>query len=488
MLFAALFLPRFSLQAVLRFRDDLRGKPVALVDDAASKGRVVEASGAARKWGVFEGMASTQAMARCAGLALLPRSIEQERVVEQILLEIAMSLSPGVERTAPGVCTVDLRGAQIPDRERWGADVVDRLGALHLEARLGMAGAPDLALLAARTAAPVLIVRDSLAFLAGRGVAEISSSPELLRILHDWGIRDLGGFARLPKSEVASRLGPEAVKIWEQAAGKSERLLKYVRPPELFEEVFEFEHEIETLEPLLFLLRRFIEQLSLRLQGAYRVASEMSLALPLENGESHARLFTIPSPTADVETLFRILHTHLDGRRLEHRPVALRLAMKAANPENRQLQIFENALRDPNRFGETLARLAALAGSDHVGTPQAGETHRPGSYRLLAPSFESDESTLLAEEPPERGIGLPLRRYRPPHPAKVALERSRPASVFSQPASGIVSGSFGPYRLSGEWWDAATWEAEEWDVELAGAGMYRLSRRGGEWTVEGCYD
>ena len=42
-------------------------------------------------------------------------------------------------------------------------------------------------------------------------------------------------------------------------------LLKLVPPVESFAETFEFENEIETVEPLLFMLRRFLEQLSLRL-------------------------------------------------------------------------------------------------------------------------------------------------------------------------------------------------------------------------------
>jgi len=79
---------------------------------------------------------------------------------------------------------------------------------------------------------------------------------QILAILHKWGIHTLGQLAALNKEELAARLGPEAVRMWERANGQSNRLLKLVRPPESFEESFEFEHEIETAEPLLFMLRR----------------------------------------------------------------------------------------------------------------------------------------------------------------------------------------------------------------------------------------
>ena len=71
--------------------------------------------------------------------------------------------------------------------------------------------------------------------------------------------------------------------MWERANGQSSRLLKLIRPPESFEESFEFEHEIETAEPLLFMLRRFLEQLAVRLAAIYLVAKELTLRITFAN-------------------------------------------------------------------------------------------------------------------------------------------------------------------------------------------------------------
>src|SRR6266480_7998612 len=78
---------------------------------------------------------------------------------------------------------------------------------------------------------------------------------EIMAILHKWGIHTLGQLAALDKEQLGARLGPEAVRMWERANGQSHRVLKLIRPPESFEESFEFEHEIATAEPLLFMLR-----------------------------------------------------------------------------------------------------------------------------------------------------------------------------------------------------------------------------------------
>src|SRR5712691_9674756 len=101
------------------------------------------------------------------------------------------------------------------------------------------------------------------------------SAQEILAILHKWGIHTLEQLAALDKEQLGARLGPEAIRMWERANGQSKRLLKLVRPSESFEESFEFEHEIETAEPLLFMLRRFLEQLMLRLTGIYLVTKEL---------------------------------------------------------------------------------------------------------------------------------------------------------------------------------------------------------------------
>src|SRR3989475_13212113 len=106
---------------------------------------------------------------------------------------------------------------------------------------------------------------------------------EIFAILHKWGIHTLGKLATFDTPQLGARLGPEAVRMWERANEQSNRLLKLVRPPESFEERFEFENEIETAEPLLFMLRRFLEQLAVRLRAIYLVAKEITLRITFSN-------------------------------------------------------------------------------------------------------------------------------------------------------------------------------------------------------------
>src|SRR5713226_2969644 len=183
---------------------------------------------------------------------------------------------------------------------------------------------------------------------------------EIFTILHKWGIHTLGQLAALDKEQLAARLGPEAIRMWECANGQSNRVLKLVRPPESFEESFEFEHEIETAEPLLFMLRRFLEQLALRLSAIYLVAKELTLCISFSGKQSYKRVFQIPQPSNDVDLLFRMLQTHLENFKSEHPIIAVSLQAHPIKPNSQQFGLFETTLRNPNQLSETLARLTAL--------------------------------------------------------------------------------------------------------------------------------
>src|ERR1700731_2928851 len=117
------------------------------------------------------------------------------------------------------------------------------------------------------------------------GAGSSESTERILAILHKWGIDTLGQLAALNKEELRDRLGADAVRLWERANGTASRLLKFVQPPEAFDESFEFDHEIETAEPLLFMLRRFLEQLALRLSAIYLVAKELTLTIHFSKSE-----------------------------------------------------------------------------------------------------------------------------------------------------------------------------------------------------------
>ncbi len=522
-MFAVLHLADFALRAVLRTESGPADRPAALFSGHARKSLLVQATPAARAAGVEPGMTAPQAVARCPGLVIRTPQPAAEADARAALLAVAFTLSPAIEDTGPGICTVDLKGCE-GLLEPAATVAVAQLNELGLPATAGLARTPLLALYAARAAGgsrlppeaaagpepmtdfllaeapdddrpplaaagpPVLTVTDEARFLSPLPLATADPPPEIAAVLASWGLRTCGDLTALPRDAWVRRFGAAGLEVWTRATGGAPRPLHLVAPVRTFTAMMEFDPEIESLEPLLFMLRRFLDRLTLELRAAQLVAAEAGLTLQLEDDTRHERHFRLPEPTADAGILFRTLHTHLESLRTDAAIRAIALDLTPARPLVRQQGLFETGLRDPHGFAETLARVAALVGSDRVGTPRPEDTHRPDAVRIAAPA---------AVVPPPAGApvhapcGLPLRRFRPPLRATLEFTSAarQPTYLATEQFQGEISGIRGPWRSSGDWWQAdRAWARTEWDIALAGGGLYRLVRLGEAWFIEGEYD
>ncbi len=530
-MFAVICLSDFELQAVLRHEPKLRSQAVALVKSEvanAAKALVWQCTEKAQAAGVGAGLTAPQAQARCGELILKPRSSAAEMSATDALLQTAYAFSPNIEHTAPGICTMDLRGLNFSKAEagdavlsappadgmqqnfsffhktessasssrregdnalliEWAQKIIAALQQLNLRAQLGIAATPNLALLAARAAQPVLTVESVAAFFQSLPIAALEPRPHLFNILQRWGIHTAGAFLALGKDAIVDRLGAEALELFERASTHTIRPLNIVVPADTFEEQMEFETQIETIEPLLFVLRRFIEQLAARIVLTYRVVAELRLTLRLESGASYERTFKVPAPTTNVETLFRMVHTHLESLRTDAPITVLQLFATPTRAEAQQFGLFESTLRDPNHFHETLARLTALLGTERVGSPVIEATHQPDSFRMQIPEF-GNNSARSSKLETRNSSSLCLRRFRPALHADVELKDGRPAFISTLVVSSAVKRARGPWCVSGTWWDQRRWARQEWDVETPDGSVYRLFHANGDWRVEGVYD
>jgi protein ImuB len=173
MSFLSLFVPNFHLQAALRAHGlgvagDCPNKwndrvPAALIEEHDRKPVILQLNRAAESAGVAARMTPSQALARCLDLLILGRSPQQEIHLQEILLEQAFTLSPYVEASAPGLCTVQF----FDQRNRTEAILrgLNELQACQIEARAGAGPTPDVSYLAAHCAQPFLLVDDSKEFL-----------------------------------------------------------------------------------------------------------------------------------------------------------------------------------------------------------------------------------------------------------------------------------------------------------------------------------
>jgi protein ImuB len=447
--------------------------PAALLDQEGMQ--VIELNHAAECAGVQPGMSTSQAIARASELVLYKRSPSNEEHLQHTLLQLGYRYSPFIENSAPGICTLDLKGKRNRKHQPWLRELLAHLRSIGLKAQAGIGLNPEIALQAAKIANPILEILEDCQLLQSLALESLAPSPFLLDILKNWGIRTLGALTRLPREEIGQRLGLEALSLWDRAAGRSTQMLQLIQPPETFEESIDFEQRLETLEPLLFVLRRFLERLLLRIESIYLLIAELRLVLTLEDGEKIARILQIPAPTREVDTLFGIAAQYLETLQTTAPVTGFHLKVLPSLPAGHEFDLFQGGLKDPNRFFQTLARLAALVGNEKVGIPQRLDTHRPDSLQMLMPELGWSRNNVKKCGHPKTGPGL--RRYRPGIAARVELNDAKPVLLQSSLISGRILEARGPWKLSGNWWDRTRWETKEWDIALDNGGLYRIAQK-----------
>lgn len=484
-MYAAIRIPDFNLQACLRQRPDTApDQPAAVLKEQTRHAVVHQANAAARRHGVIPGQTANQALARCADLTLFYLDPKADASASSVLFGAALSLSPSVEITSQDLLTVDLSGHPSAKRTAASRALIPLLASHGLEARIGLAPAPDWAHYAAYCAQPFLeITRDRTAFDA-LPIDAARPSDNMLRILASWGIRTIGAFAGLPRQGIGERLGQEGLALWDTLHSPRHRLLKQAPLPTVFEESLEFDTRLESLDALLFSIRRILDSLCLSLRSCGKSARAIRFDLTLEDHNHYRRSFRLPEATSDANRLFSLLSTHLEQVKTDCGITAVSIRASPTDAHARQLLLFQQSIADPWKLGQTLSELTGLVGSDNIGSPRLRDTYRPDAFQLVPLQTDLDPVETTPTDLPNP---LPLRRMRPPIPIRVTLNGKIPVHIQSPEISGKIRDVRGPWLQSGDWWDSASWQRTEWDVSIEEHGLFRIFSTHQRWFLEGSY-
>ncbi|MDH3745701.1 MAG: DNA polymerase Y family protein [Acidobacteriota bacterium] len=495
---ACLFVPLFPLAARLRSEPDLHEVPLAIFQGNGHAARLVAASRRARRAGLKRAMTLSQARALLPDLTLRSRDFESERTAQKCLLEVAESHSPRVEDSGPGVVFLDLLAGS--DETAFAHSLATDSEKAGLPAWVGLASSRLAARVAAeqRDSPTIVPVGDEAEFLAPLPPARLLPGATLLQTLDRWGIHSIRAFASLPASEVASRLGPQAQELHEQARGLDRRPLVPYQPPATFDEGLDLDWPLVSLEPFLFVARAAIERLCRRLESRGLACACLQCSLRLEPDGFDDRSILLPAPTRDVKTLLTLIHLDLEKKTPGAPVIGFTFSARPDRPREAQLTLFGPAALSPDKLATGLARLFSILGPDRVGAPRVADTHLPEDFRLLDYSPPAPPTNSL-DPPSGKGL-LAVRVLRPPAPLEVLCSRppERPLSIRSihiekdkaLHIQGKVKIASGPWTVEQSWWSSKPAQRDYWDVELSDGGIYRIYRRAttGDWFADGVYD
>jgi protein ImuB len=401
------------------------------------------------------------------------------------LAELADQFSPLIETVAPDtvVFSVDGLSSLFGTLHQLASEISRRGVEMRINASLAIATNKSTAMLAARNYRGVTIVApgQEADALAPIPIETLLLFPDLLLKLHRWGVRTLGELAALPEIGVVERLGETGYQLRRLALGQATDLLNLSLPAVEYSLHQEFDDPLELLEPILFVISGQLHDLTAKLQQHGKAARRIIVTL----SPDFVRVLDLPLAMRDPLALLKQIQLSLEAKPPQAPIQAVRITLDPVDPRATQSGLFHPAAPEPEKLQTLLSRLRALAGADHVGTPEILNTHRPDAYRLRSCAFEPAEPILSKTRP----LRVALRYFRPPVAAQVTMRDQTPRRVISERVRGTVIHSAGPWRSSGDWWTDTHWSRDEWDIVLEDRAVYRIYLTSTQtWFLNGTYD
>lgn len=497
---ACLRVPDLPLAARLRASPELCGRPVVIASGPDGRAEVVSVSPEAAGAGVRRLATVAHARAACADLRVRVASPALERAARETLLDAGLSCAPRAELAplVPGIfgaeaCVfVDASGCAALFRSEAGfaAALAGRAESLGLVGGVAVAGSRTPARIAARRLAPgevrVIASGREAAFLARLPLELLDPDDAVLESLTRFGVRSVRELLALPTRALGSRLGPDVLTLIERARGAQVEAPLPEAGPDRLVEAIDLDHEIERLEPLVFVLQGLLSRLLARLEARRLACGGLGLRLELEGGGRAAHRVGLAAPTLDRRVLVRLLAQALESHPPRAAVLAAALEAEGLALRSDQLDLFRPSGPAPATLGRTLAELQALCGEARIGTPRPADDHRPDRFEMAPFQPPAPASS----EPPPPPV-LATRALRPPVPAEVRLRGRGPGWIRSAVARGEVHHLAGPWRVTGGWWSPESRYAYDYfDVQTSDGTLARLrfDHLNRCWHVDAVYD
>ncbi|MDT8436380.1 MAG: hypothetical protein RRA92_06445 [Gemmatimonadota bacterium] len=427
-----------------------------------------------------------------------------------------LAASPRVSAAGSGLCRADARGWERRGGEEALARALrDAARAADFQVRgVGIADVPVVSdaasLVAVRRPGRIAIVPPGTGrrFLAPLPLAALPLPAELHETLRALGLRTAGDLAARTRAELEARFGPEGLRAHRLARGEDGRPFRALHPGASPRAELDLAPPVESLEPLLFVLRRLLARLCADLEEAGRGAARIALEMVLADGTRRAAAIVPARPTRRAGLLHDLCRAALERAAEEGGGLAAPVAglavrvERSAAPDARQGDLFRAEWRDPMAAAGALSRLRARLGEEGVVWPAPRPHVRPESrngWRPVDPcaaaraedpgaSGGSADSSVRGED----GIPGTLRLLPAPSPVCVRTGAGRPVELRDGAERRRIVAAEGPERLSGDWWKDP-WRREYFRLCTAEGELFwvfREVRRDGtlRWWLHGWWD
>ena len=296
------------------------------------------------------------------------------------------------------------------------------LNALALAATTGVAPTPEAAALLARQpqALPVLRLEHLQPAIAALPLNTLALLPAAIAGLQASGIASVGELLALPRDALARRWGLQMTGYLQRLLGERADPRKPYRVPQTYHRRFDFAEPVQTVEGLLFPLRRILYELQGYLRGRDTALQTLNVAFRHRGHADTVLMLRTTEPQRDALRLFALLREKLERTQLPGAVTRIRLSVEHfVVLRDTQLHLWDESERHDASWSDLLDKLRARLGDQAVRRLGLRDDHRPekawcvesGAVAAdLPPAFPDRPLWLLPPRPIER---LPKLLGRP---------------------------------------------------------------------------
>ena len=447
MLWVALELPSLPLQVAERAGES--ETPLVIGEGPAQRPTVACANAAAKKAGIREGQAVAAARALAGDLKVVPRDPAAERETLERLAAWAGQFTPMACLDGQGITLeVESTVRLFEVHAKLMAAIRRGVKALGFHATLGVAPTALAARVMARAESRGAALRGCLAVadlrdrIADLPVFLLDWPAKTLAHLTDLGLLRMKDLLAIPPEGLARRFGPEVALDLEKLVGQvADPRLPYVPPPS-FRARLELPAEAESVEALLFPLRRLLVEFEGYLRGRGSGVQQLSLALfHVRRARSQVAL-EFASPERESDFILAIAREKLSRLSLVAPTHTIEIRADVLLPYAPRAEAWLPGPKEQAVGRERLVeRLAARLGPEKVFALALGDDHRP-------------ERNWARVSPQSRKVP---RAVTAPVAARPHWLLNRPHKLVSRDGAPTLQGSLtlaaGPERIEAGWWD-----------------------------------
>jgi len=433
-----------------------------------------------------------------------------------VLLSVAQQFAYSIEMLEDGIL-FDVSGLQnlVGDADKISNKILAELKKNSISGSIAVANTIDTAMLLARdkfqdaSSNPKSKIQNPKSF-SQLSLENLLIDEDTQHVFSDLGIKSVRDLQQVPKDELINRYGQQFQNVIDVLEQKSSRLLTPNVKDNKVSWDYNLDFPVDDFEQLVFILNHGLDRLLTQTLRYGFSTEQLDIVFRLQNRTERRYEIKTSFPTLEKTFWLKLINLRISLDPPESEIVAIHVTSNFTPPRPAQRGLYAVSRPDPERLLLTVNKLKKLVGDENVGVPVLLDQRVEKAFTLDADAMPSGKEVINKEVQDMRPKQIPQRTatqpqeiqnqisespnaviafsyFNPPIPADVLVREKRLVFLRTQYFSGHVTKYSGVWKANSKWWDKS-WKAQEWDVEIEGYGVYRLSRVNNDWFLVGEYD